>query len=80
MPAEIVVPMLALQLIFWAVSVAAAFLVGRWYQRRTYEGLSKHEIIGLAKSTGEAELVKQYESLVTQVQAVAAKIKAARGQ
>lgn len=80
MPAEIVVPMLVLQAIFWAVCVAAAFMAGRWYQRRRAQGLEKPQILDLAKSTAEAELVKQYEAGVTQIKALAERIKAMRGQ
>jgi hypothetical protein len=79
MPSEIVVPMLVLQAIFWAVSVAAAFSVGRWYQRRRAEGMEKGAIIDLAKDTGEAKLVALYESKVGEVKALAEKIKAMRG-
>ena len=80
MPSEIVVPMLVLQVIFWAVWVVAAFMFGRWYQRRRSEGMDRGEIIDLAKTTGEAKLVALYEQKVGEVKALAEKIKALRGQ
>jgi hypothetical protein len=80
MPAEIVVPMFVLQFLVLAGALVGAFIVGRWYQRRRNEGLSKSGIIDLAKSTAEAELVQQYEAGVTQVKALAERIKALRSQ
>lgn len=80
MPAEIVIPLSVLQILFGGACVIGAFIFGRWYQRRRTEGLSKPAIIDLAKSTAESELVQQYEAGVAQVKALAERIKALRSQ
>ena len=77
--AEVVVPLVILQgigLVIWAV---AAFLLGRWYQRRRSEGMEKPAIIDLAKQTALAEANKEYDSLIAKAKEVAAKINSLKG-